>query len=416
MRVLAVSYMLPPALYPQAIQIGQLLEHLPAEIATVSGAPNASSAMAASEAIERRLAFRLTIPFRPGLSGVWLELARRVVPFYARVPDEFRRWVPRAERALLMKLNATGFRPDVLATFGEPMSDHLLGLRLKRRLGLPWLAHFSDPWADNPFRRFQPLANLVNRRLERRVIASADRLVFTSSETLDLMIRKYPNCRGKASVVPHSFDPALYPRAAARRGPLMVRYLGNFYGHRTPFPLLAALKRILSTNQEILTETRFELVGGLSPRLELNSAWNGLPQGLVARVPTVHHHHALALMAESDLLLVIDAPSDLSVFLPSKLVEYLGAGVPVMGIVPSGASARLIKSLGGIVADPRDINAVAAGLVQALEMATRWRASDKPWGDASVRDLYRIDCVADKFADLLHLTCATHAERGSLQG
>lgn len=416
MRVLAVSYMLPPALYPQAIQIGQLLTHIPAEIAAVSGVLNASSAIAESEAIERRLAFRLTIPFRPGLSGVWLELARRVVPFYARVPDEFRRWVPRAERALLTKLNATGFRPDVLATFGEPMSDHLLGLRLKRRLGLPWLAHFSDPWADNPFRRFQPLANFVNRRLERRVIASADRLVFTSSETLDLMLRKYPNCRGKASVVPHSFNPALYPRAAARRGQLKVRYLGNFYGHRTPFPLLVALKRILSTNHAILTETRFELVGGLSPRLELNAAWNGLPQGLVARVPTVHHYHALALMAESDLLLVIDAPSDLSVFLPSKLVEYLGAGVPIMGIVPPGASARLIKSLGGIVADPRDINAVTAGLVQALEMARRWRASDKPWGDASVRDFYRIDCVADKFADLLRLTCTTHAERASLRG
>ena len=37
MRILAVSYFLPPALYPQAIQIGRLLSHLPLEIGVVRG-------------------------------------------------------------------------------------------------------------------------------------------------------------------------------------------------------------------------------------------------------------------------------------------------------------------------------------------------------------------------------------------
>jgi len=37
MRVLAVSYFLPPALYPQAIQIGRLLTHLPVDLGMVRG-------------------------------------------------------------------------------------------------------------------------------------------------------------------------------------------------------------------------------------------------------------------------------------------------------------------------------------------------------------------------------------------
>ena len=146
-----------------------------------------------------------------------MRFARRLVPLYARVPDEFRAWVPRAEAATVARLARSDFKPDVLATFGEPMSDHLLGLRLAARLKLPWLAHLSDPWADSAFRRHDWLANIVNRRLEKQVIAQADRVVFVSQETLDLVMAKYPAAwREKARVVPHSFDPALFPPPAPR--------------------------------------------------------------------------------------------------------------------------------------------------------------------------------------------------------
>lgn len=405
MRLLAISYMLPPALYPQAIQIGRLLARLEGqEIGAVCGRPETAEGLDSDADFARRLAFRLDVPFRPALSGLALNLARRFVPFYARIPDEFRRWVPRAEQAVVEKLAASGFKPELLLSFGEPMSDHLLGLRLKRRLGLPWLAHFSDPWADNPFRRGQFLANAVNRRLERGVVEAADRVVFTSAETLDLVMAKYPPAwKAKAAVVPHGFEPGLYPPRRPRSGDLAVRYLGNFYGHRSPLPLCRALLRLIEREPALLKDVRFELVGNLSPRMKLHPAWRRLPEGLVAHKPTVSHARSLALMAESDLLLVIDGPDELSVFLPSKLVEYLGACVPVFGIVPPGASARLIARLGGATADPRDDEVVAAGLAQALATARQARASLKPWGDETVRAEYRAERVAAAFSAILKI-------------
>ncbi len=291
MRLLAISYMLPPALYPQAIQIGRLLARLEGqEIGAVCGRPETAEGLDSDADFARRLAFRLDVPFRPALSGLALNLARRFVPFYARIPDEFRRWVPRAEQAVVEKLAASGFKPELLLSFGEPMSDHLLGLRLKRRLGLPWLAHFSDPWADNPFRRGQFLANAVNRRLERGVVEAADRVVFTSAETLDLVMAKYPPAwKAKAAVVPHGFEPGLYPPRRPRSGDLAVRYLGNFYGHRSPLPLCRALLRLIEREPALLKDVRFELVGNLSPRMKLHPAWRRLPEGLVAHKPTVSH-------------------------------------------------------------------------------------------------------------------------------
>ena len=397
LRILAISYFLPPALYPQAIQIGRLLADLPVDIGVVRGeVAELGEGLDSYAAFGRSFAFCLDVPFRPLLSGRAATLARRLLPFYARVPDEFRNWVPRAEQAIMNELTARKFRPDILLTFGVPMSDHLLGLRLKPKLDVPWVAHFSDPWLDNAFHRHNVLSNLVNRRLERRVMAAADRLIFTSDETDELVMRKYPPAwRTKARVLPHSFDTALYPVPTPDvRGPVL-RYLGNFYGHRSPVPLFRALRTILTDEPALLENVRIELVGQMPQRMREHATLRALPAGLVQLIDTVPYSRSLQLMSDADLLLVIDGPDDLSVFLPSKLIEYLGSGTPILGIVPPGTSARLLARVGAQVADPRQPDEVASGLRQALRLVHRRRstAGRDVWGDDAVRAEFHVDKV-----------------------
>ena len=78
-------------------------------------------------------------------------------------------------------------------------------------------------------------------------------------------------------------------------------------------------------------------------------------------------------MAEdADVLVVIDAPTrGPSPFLPSKLVDYLPLGKPIFAITPrDGASATLVRSLGGIVAPPDDDAAIRVAL---RDLIARWR-------------------------------------------
>jgi glycosyltransferase involved in cell wall biosynthesis len=413
MRLLAISYMLPPALYPQAIQIGRILARLPAEIGAVSGAASLmAGGLDSDPEFDRRLAFRLEIPFRPALSGSALAIAKRFLPLYAAIPDEFRFWVAKAEAAVTTKLDESDFLPDLVASFGEPMSDHLLGLRLKRRYGLPWVAHFSDPWADSVFRRGQFLANAVNRRLEAQVIATADRIIFTSQETLDLVLRRYPDdLRYKMNVIPHGFDSKLYISPSAKPERIVVRYLGSLFGRRNPLPLFRALKTILEQEPALVAGVGFELIGPVSSWIARRPAYRALPQGLVRIVDTVPYRESLRLMAGADLLLVIDMPDEVSVFLPSKLIDYLGASVPIMGIVPPGASAALLKRLDAVIADPRKPSEIVAGLRRALaEARQRRRASEPaPWGDPAIRAEYRIERTAAAFAEILRETVAAVA-------
>lgn len=405
MKVLAISYMLPPMLYPQAIQIGRLLAHVDAEIGAVSGtAADFGKGLDCYTDLDRKLAFHLAVPYRPRLGGMAFYLVRRFLPLYGRIPDEFRPWVPLAEKKTVATLAETGFRPDVIVTFGEPMSDHLLGARLQRRLGLPWVAHFSDPWFDNPFRARDVLANRINRRREHETIAAADRVIFTSRETLDLVMAKYPpDWRAKADVLPHSFDPALYPAHAGKRGRLIVRHLGNFYGARTPYPLFRALRALWDRDRSLLDGVVVELVGRVPLGMQWHPSWRALPEELVKVKGTVPYSESLRLMSEADLLLVMDAPAEISVFLPSKLIDYLGSGTPIMGIVPPGTSASLLGRLGGITADPKVSEDVASVLAQTISAAKQGGGSEapRPWGDERVRSEFHPERVATTFLDIV---------------
>jgi len=400
-EILALSYALPPSLFPQSIQIGRLLHYCPMSVGAVSGQHGDSeNGMDCYPDFSERLVFHLQVPHRVPLPPKLHAIARKFISLYGRAPDELRSWVNAAEKAVLQRCPNLARQKSVIVSFGEPMSDHLLGMRLKKRTGLPWLAHFSDPWSDNPFRKPFFVANLINRKLERCVIGQADQVLFTSEETRSLVMAKYPSAwTTKTAVLPHSFDPSSYSKAASSGESIVVRYMGTFYANRTPQPVLEALARIHRDSPDLLHGVRFEFIGGIASRILRRARRIALPEGLVEFFPSVGYRESLRLMTESDLLLVIDAPADISVFLPSKLIDYVGAGIPVLGVVPPGSSASLISRLGGGTADPGNPKQVAEVLSVALrECKSRKSRARIPWGTPAVRDQYSVERVASEFA------------------
>jgi hypothetical protein len=204
-------------------------------------------------------------------------------------------------------------------------------------------------------------------------------------------------------VLPHSFDPALYPPdAGGGAGEIVVRYTGEFYGRRTPRPLVETLRAVLAEAPRLLAGVRFELIGPVSEGARAESGLESLPEGLVVARPPVGYRESLALAAGADGLLIIDAPAARSVFLPSKLVDYIGAARPILGLTPPGASERLIRRLGGWVADPSDAAAMRRATEEFIAFLSARRAErPRAWGDPSVRALYDAPAVAGLFEGML---------------
>jgi glycosyltransferase involved in cell wall biosynthesis len=324
------------------------------------------------------------------------------LPVINKTPDVFKKWRAGVFRAVDEIRSENSF--DALVTFGAPMSDHLIGLKLKAQLRIPWIAHFSDPWVDNPFTSSDPLTNAINRSFERKVLATADRVVFTSHETIDLVFAKYPaSWKERARVVPHAFDPELFGDIQPPAGDkITIRYLGDFYGPRTPEPLVKALQEMVRTEPAALENVQFELVGNVQKTGFKVTEFPSAFADLVLLKSPVSYGKSVKMMSESDALLVIDAPADRSVFLPSKLIDYIGSQRPIFGITPPGTAASLITELGGWVANPSDPAAVYQQLRALISYLRERRGQHSSgWGNDEVRNRFEVSNVAQTFTEIV---------------
>lgn len=376
MKVFAVCYYAPPQLTPQSIQIGRQLYHLDADVTLLHGrdAQFANTYDQYPDFFQRITPLAVPDP-GPFVKGLALRLWRRLAPIYGNIPDAFGPWRRKAYRPALAELERHQY--DALVSFGMPMSDHLLAYRLKGRTGLPWLVHFSDPWTRNPFHHQGPVAAPINEWMEKRVMSAADQVLFTSQRTLDHVMRKYPPAwRDKAAVLPHAWDMEHFSGPAPQAAPLppgtrhVIRHIGNCYGARSPGPLFEALARLQEREPHLLDGVCFEFAGYISPAMLDSAVYRSLRPGLVRVLGQVNYRSSLELARTASALLVIDAPSKQdSIFLPSKLIEYIGARRPVWGITPSGTSADLIAEWAGsraALADPGDVEAIARMVAAGL--------------------------------------------------
>ena len=375
-QLLAVSWDMPPLSGPRAVQVSRTLKHLVPlgwESTVVCFAPRSGRYNEDPGLADRLRAPGVTLVPVPSPEEQWMVRALwRVCPPIKRLPDEKWVWIGRATRTAQRLAAARRF--DVLVSFAQPWSDHLAGLRLHKATGLPWIAHFSDPWTDSPYLGGRWWQRRLWRRMEADVIRHADAVVFVNSQTADVVMRKYPAAwRAKAHVVPHGFDCRDLPPTDSRSPgeQLRIVYTGRFYDRlRTPEPMLRSLAA-LATRRPLARELHVTLVGTPIADHQRLVARLGLGD-VVEFTGRVTFAESAAYAAGADVLLVIDAPSDDSLFLPSKLIDYLPLAKPILGLTPArGASADLIRSLGYPVVAPDDEGAIASAIETLIELKQR---------------------------------------------
>ena len=371
-QLLAVSWEMPPLSGPRAVQVTRSL----CQLATLGWSSRVVCFGARSTRYQQDY---LVSPEADSGGAVrliqvpspeeWLVVRAlwRVCPPLKLLPDEKRVWIG---RAIAASRRALAERPaDLLVSFAQPWSDHLVGLQLHRDTRLPWVAHFSDPWVDNPYLRGAAWQRRIWSRMEHDVVAEATRIVFVNQQTADRVMAKYPAAwRTRARVVSQGFDPRVMQAARPRQaGPLRVVYTGRFYdGVRTPDTLLAALV-LLQQQAPLAGRISVECVGGSMEPYRRRAAQLGL-SGVVTFSGRRSPDAALAVASTADVLLVIDAPSrGANLFLPSKLIDYLPFGTPILGLTPAeGATAALLGRLGYPIVDPSDAAAIAGALARLL--------------------------------------------------
>lgn len=373
-RLLALSWCMPPIEMPRSIQVSRLLAALADlgwETDVVCVDPDSlRQGTILDKELERPAGGKVRKYRVPSLED-WIPVRGliRLIPSLGQLPDP--KWVWKNAAFRQCRLLAEKNNYDAFISFAQPWTDHLAGLKFKQQSRLPWVAHFSDPWTDNPYVQASPWVKQRLYEMEQAVISTADAVVFVSSQTTDLVMEKYPEeWQTRTHVIPHGFEslsPAIKQTRPASNSRVEFLYTGNFYGLRTPENLLRAANKL---NQKPGYKNSFGLrfAGHNMERFKQTAHDLGLDNLTVFEGP-VTFARSQELAVQADALLVIDAPSVTpSVFLPSKLVDYLAFEKPILGITPLiGSSADLIRKLDCPVVDPNDIEGISANLARMID-------------------------------------------------
>lgn len=301
--------------------------------------------------------------------------------------------------------------PTVIYSRAPRHVSSLAAREIKLRTGLPWVAHFSDPWFDFSYDGY------IHRRwirfLEKRVIRDADAIVFPNAPLADKVMEKYPSAwKAKTHVIPHGFaslqtestSPARIPGAS----PLRVLHTGAFYPvYRTPDSLFEGLA-LLNQRLPLKGRLMFDCVGDETTCFKPLVDRLGL-QDVVKLKEAVPYARCQELITQADLLVVVDVTFGLrGVFLPTKLIEYFAFLKPVLGIAPpNSAVAQTLKGCGLECPNQDDPKDIADAFERKI---TAWESGHFAVSQHTQQQMksYQISEVNDSLHKLLTSLLAAH--------
>lgn len=232
---------------------------------------------------------------------------------------------------------------DAVVTSGPPHSLHLIGMQLKEKTRIKWLADFRDPWTTIHYHKSLRLNRASQKKhlqLEREVLNKADQVVVTSLNTkkefssitktaIEVVTNGYDITEDITSVLDTKFS---------------LVHIGSLLSNRNPEVLWKVLSELCSENKELAKKLTIELVGIVSEDI-IKSIENFGLKNNCNTIGYVSHNKAIQLQHNAQVLLLIemDTPETRSI-IPGKLFEYLAAKRPIIAIGPKDSDVEAIIS------------------------------------------------------------------------
>ena len=291
------------------------------------------------------------------------------------IPDPRIGWVRPSVRFLKKYLREHPV--DAVVTTGPPQSVHLIGLGLKKALGLHWIADFRDPWTEMFYYKHLGLgaaADRRHRRLEQAVLDGADTVVSVSPPVAADFQAK---TRTPVVLITNGFDeddfapagdgvfqtggPELFsgqvcrktnsgsacPSPAGKDGSFRLVHTGLFAADGNPLNLWDALAKRCGTDPDFRERLQIRLAGKVDAAITDAIRARGLGANLVELGYLPHDETVREQRAADILLLPLRQEPEYAKVLPGKIFEYLAARRPVLGIgQEDGAAAQVLRDAG----------------------------------------------------------------------
>ncbi|QCR22993.1 glycosyltransferase family 4 protein [Pontibacter sp. SGAir0037] len=264
------------------------------------------------------------------------------------IPDARVGWNKHALKKAEELLQANKYQ--AILTTSPPHSTQLIGLKLKKKYHLPWVADLRDPWTNIHYYDqlyHTALAKRIDKQYELQVLEQADAVIVTSEDTKRLFLNKPvaidPN---KIFVIPNGYDEDDFVfQSTAPADTFLITYTGTMTENYNIDVFLKVLAHLMSAHSEINYKLRFvgKVSDGVKQRIEKAGVL-----GITEFIPYVPHQEAIKYLMESTILLLAIADvATVYANVPGKLFEYLASNKPIVCLGPVHSDAdRIIDECG----------------------------------------------------------------------
>lgn len=300
------------------------------------------------------------------------------------IPDARMFWIRPSARFLIDYLQKNPV--DAIVSNGPPHSVHLIALKIKEKLNLPWLADFRDPWTEMDF--FEDLhvtqpAFAYHRRLEKKVLQKADIVSVVGNLRKTGFERIYQR---PYEVITNGYDtedvPAITPQRTDTN--FVITHVGLMNKDRNIPVFWESIAELIAENEDFAHKVRIKLVGKCDSVVKESVRQNNLDK-FVEWVDYVPHKEVMNLELLSDVLyLPVNRVFNAEVHIPAKVFEYMAVKKPILVHAPlHGDIPKIVaEAKAGLSVDYDDKEGTKAALLHFFGLFQQGRLQAEPEGIA----------------------------------
>jgi hypothetical protein len=291
----------------------------------------------------------------PSLGGKILQYIR----INCFVPDARKFWIKPSVKFLKKYLSENHI--DVVITTGPPHSLHLIGLGLKKKLNIKWIADFRDPWTDiyyNSSFKMSDRTMKKHQKLEMDVLEQSDHVITTNFVLNDLFSKR---TKTPVSLITNGYDDeATKTDDSQRNEGFSLDYIGYLPQESDPIALWKAVSELCEEDTDFKKDVRINLTGDIN-RVVLKSIRDFSLEEFTTVKGYVSHDEAVQMQHAANVLLILIAKSKESrQITPGKIFECLQAKRPILTVGPTdgGAANILNDTKAGKIFDYEDSDGI----------------------------------------------------------
>mgnify|MGYP006136840235 CR=1 FL=1 len=261
------------------------------------------------------------------------------------IPDARCLWIKPVVNELIEYLKDNPV--DAIITTGPPHSVNRIGYLLNKKINLPWLADFQDPWTQVDYYKHFKIskwAHRKHRKMENQIFENADLITIVSNSWKTDLEHIGAN---NVEVVPLGYDPTDFSENIKLDSKFTLTHLGLLGEDRNPTVLIEVIANLCKLDSNFSKYFRLQLVGKVNDRLKNLVKELDLSEH-VRFIRQVNRDEALEIMQASQLLLLLlNKAENVGGRIPGKVFEYFGARRPVLSLGPTNTDIEKMLSEAG---------------------------------------------------------------------